>query len=150
MSRSSNTIWISTNAVVAFEVRVYTVFSFFVFKFANEKRIPFSFFVFKCSERKTKNEFLFRFQICDSKQLRLFIAKIIVTNTWCHHVYNINTSRTTWKHCHVYRVNRGFPHGYMLVTHCHWSKNAMWRNLHGKSNGRPDQHCMTRARKTLQ
>ena len=44
-------------------VRVYTVFSFFVFKFANEKRITNSFFVFRFQicERKTKNEFLFRF-----------------------------------------------------------------------------------------
>ena len=43
-------------------VRVYTgLFSFFVFKFANEKRIPFSFFVFKSEVRKTKNEFVFRF-----------------------------------------------------------------------------------------
>ena len=63
-------------------VRVYTVFSFFVFKFANEKRITNSFsffafkfanekrktnsffgFVFKSEERKTKNEFVFRFCI---------------------------------------------------------------------------------------
>ena len=36
-------------------VRVYTVFSFFVFKFANEKRIPFSFFVRKFEKEKGKN-----------------------------------------------------------------------------------------------
>ena len=41
-------------------VRVYTVFLFLVFKFANEKRIPFSFFVFKFCEPKTKSELLFR------------------------------------------------------------------------------------------
>ena len=60
------------------KVRVYTVFSFFVFKFANEKRITNSFFVFrfqicerktnsffvfKSEVRKTKNEFVFRFCI---------------------------------------------------------------------------------------
>ena len=58
-------------------VRVYTVFSFFVFKFANEnritnsffvfklaneKRIPFSFFVFISEVRKTKNVFVFAFR----------------------------------------------------------------------------------------
>ena len=44
-------------------VRVYTVFSFFVFKFANEKRIPFSFFVFKFANEKIKTNsfFVFRF-----------------------------------------------------------------------------------------
>ena len=35
-------------------VRVYTVFSFFVFKFANEKRITNSFFVFKFANEKQK------------------------------------------------------------------------------------------------
>ena len=46
---------------VHLRVRVYTVFSFFVFKFANEKRITNSFFVFRFQicERKTINEFLF-------------------------------------------------------------------------------------------
>ena len=39
------------------------------------------------------------------------------------YVYNVNTSRTTWKHCHVYRVNRGYPRGHMLVTH--WLKKAL-------------------------
>ena len=45
-------------------VRVYTVFSFFVFKFANEKRITNSFFVFRFQicERKTNSFFVFRFQ----------------------------------------------------------------------------------------
>ena len=45
-------------------VRVYTVFSFFVFKFANEKRITNSFFVFKFAneKRKTNSFFVFRFQ----------------------------------------------------------------------------------------
>jgi len=49
-----------------------------------------------------------------------------VTNTCFQHVFNINTSRTTWKHCHVYRVSKGYPRGYLLIIH--WSKNAMWRN----------------------
>ena len=54
---------------IAVTVRVYTVFSFFVFKFANEKRITNSFFVFRfqISERKTKNEFLFRFSFSKVK-----------------------------------------------------------------------------------
>ena len=44
-------------------------FSFFVFKFANEKRITNSFFVFRFQicERKTKNEFLFRFSFSKVK-----------------------------------------------------------------------------------
>ena len=53
----------------------------------------------------------------------------IVTNTCFHQVYNINTSRTWWKHGHVYRVNRGCPRGHMLLSH--WSKNALLRNLPG-------------------
>ena len=74
-------------------VRVYTVFSFFVFKFVNEKRITNSFFVFKFGKRKTKNEkripfsffvfkfanekritnsfFVFRFQILKTKNKKL-------------------------------------------------------------------------------
>jgi len=40
-------------------------------------------------------------------------------------------SRTTWKHCNVYRVKRGCPRGHTLVTH--WSKNALLRNLPGES-----------------
>ena len=55
----------------------------------------------------------------------------IVTNTCFYQVYNINTNRTTWKCCHVYRVNRGCPRGHMLVNH--WSKNASLRNLLGES-----------------
>ena len=45
-------------------VLVYTVFSFFVFKFANEKRITNSFLVFRFQicERKTNSFFVFRFQ----------------------------------------------------------------------------------------
>ena len=39
--------------------------------------------------------------------------------------------KTTWKHCHVYLVNRGCPRGHMLVTH--WSKHALLRNLPGES-----------------
>ena len=41
--------------------------------------------------------------------------------TCFHNVYNINKSRTTWIHCHVYRVNRGCPSGhasYSLVNKC--------------------------------
>ena len=37
---------------LSIRVRVYTVFSFFVFKFANEKRITNSFFVFKFANEK--------------------------------------------------------------------------------------------------
>ena len=37
------------------------------------------------------------------------------------YVYNVNTTRTTWKHCHVYSVNRGCPRGHMT----HWSKKAL-------------------------
>ena len=55
------------------------------------------------------------------------------------HVYNINTSRTTWKLCHVYRVNRGCPRGHMLVTH--WSKNALLRNLPGESKRATRWRC---------
>ena len=40
----------------------------------------------------------------------------IVMNTCFHHVYNINTRRSTWKQCRVNRVNRGCTRGYMLVT----------------------------------
>ena len=53
---------IERHFVVSMSVRVYTVFFFFVFKFANEKPIPFSFFVFKSEVRKTKNEFVFTFR----------------------------------------------------------------------------------------
>ena len=42
-------------------VRVYTVFSFFVFNIANEKRISFSFFLLHFWKRKTKNEKGIRF-----------------------------------------------------------------------------------------
>ena len=38
----------------------------------------------------------------------------IYTNTCVHHVYSVNTSRTTWKHSHVYRVHGGCPRGHML------------------------------------
>ena len=55
----------------------------------------------------------------------------IVTNTCFHHMYTIDTSRTTWKHSHMYRVNRCCPRRHMLFTH--WSKNALWRNLKGES-----------------
>ena len=53
----------------AVAVRVYTVFSFFVFKFANEKRITNSFFVFRFQicERKTKKEFVIRFSFANLK-----------------------------------------------------------------------------------
>ena len=51
----------------------------------------------------------------------------IVTDTYFCHVYNVNTSRTTWRHYHVYRVNRGCRRGHMLVTH--WSKKALSFNL---------------------
>ena len=44
--------------------------------------------------------------------LVMFMFSKIITNTCFHHVYNINTSKTTWKHCHVYRVNRGCPRGH--------------------------------------
>ena len=56
-------------AMLFIRVRVYTVFSFFLFKFANEKRITNSFFVFpfQICERKTKNEFLFRFSFSKVK-----------------------------------------------------------------------------------
>ena len=40
----------------------------------------------------------------------------IVSNICIHHVYSVNTSRTTWKRSHVYRVNRGCPRGHLLVT----------------------------------
>ena len=39
----------------------------------------------------------------------------------------LNTSRTTWKHCQVYCVNRDCPRGHMRVTN--WSINALLRNL---------------------
>ena len=42
-------------------VRVYTVFSFFVFKIANEKRITNSFFVFKFANEKRKRNSFFVF-----------------------------------------------------------------------------------------
>ena len=54
--------------------------------------------------------------------------------TSIQHIYNINTSRTAWKQCHVYRVNRGCPCGvcrHMLVTH--WSKNDLLRILPDES-----------------
>ena len=51
----------------------------------------------------------------------------IVTDTYFYHVYNVNTSRNTCKHYHVYRVNRGYPRGHISVTH--WSKNALSINL---------------------
>ena len=54
--------------------------------------------------------------------------------TSIQHMYNVNTSRTAWKHCHLYRVNRGCPCGvcrHMLVTH--WSKNDLLRSLPGES-----------------
>ena len=41
----------------------------------------------------------------------------LVRNACFHHVY-INTSRPTWKHCHVYRVNRGCP---CARTHARYS-----------------------------
>ena len=64
-------------------LRVYTVFSFFVLKFANEKRIPFSFSNFKTKNGipfsflniKTKNEFVFRFQISKRKRIPFSLSK---------------------------------------------------------------------------
>jgi len=44
----------------------------------------------------------------------------IVSNTCFHHVYNTNTRRSTWTHCHMYCVNRDYPHGHMVITH--WLK----------------------------
>ena len=66
-STSANEL--SKHKRITLSVRVYTVFSFFVFKFANEKRITNSFFVFRFQicERKTKNEFLFRFSFSKVK-----------------------------------------------------------------------------------
>ena len=55
----------------------------------------------------------------------------VILMTCIQHVYNINTSRTTWKYCHVYRVSKARPRGHMLVTY--WSKNALLRNLPGGS-----------------
>ena len=54
----------------------------------------------------------------------------IVTNFCVHHIYNYKHKRTTWKHCHVYHVDRGCPRGHNLVTHC--SKNALVWNLPGE------------------
>ena len=56
---------------------MYTVFSFFVFKFANEKRIPFSFFVFKfANEKRIRFSFLVRkFENEKRKSNSFFVRK---------------------------------------------------------------------------
>ena len=63
--------------------------------------------------------------------INLFSHGQVIFITSNQHVYNINTSRTTWKCFHVCRVNRDCPRGHMLVTD--WSKNALLRNLPGES-----------------
>ena len=54
-------------------VRVYTVFPFLVFKFANEKRIPFSFSNFANQKQKANSFFVYRFQICERKTKNEFL-----------------------------------------------------------------------------
>ena len=63
-------------------VRVYTVFSFFVFKFANEKRIPFSFFVFKSEVRKTNSFFVFKSEVRKTKSFFVFAFRMLRSH--CH------------------------------------------------------------------
>ena len=65
-------------------VRVYTVFSFFVFKFANEKRITNSFFVFRFQicEPKTKNEFVFKSEVRKTKNEFVFAFRML--RSQCH------------------------------------------------------------------
>ena len=58
--------WHATSGSCATWVRVYTVFSFFVFKFANEKRITNSFFVFKVEKRIRFSFFVFAFRLLRS------------------------------------------------------------------------------------
>ena len=55
----------------------------------------------------------------------------VILMTSLQHMYIINTTRTTWKHCHVCCVNRGYPRGHMLVTHK--SKQNLLRNLPGET-----------------
>ena len=73
-----------------------------------------------------------------SDQHLVMVRSFLMTSI--QHVYNINTSRTKWKHCHVYRVNRGCPRGHMLVTHC--SKYALLRNLPGESKRADGPRCI--------
>ena len=54
-----------------------------------------------------------------------------VINTCFHHVHSVNTSTTTWKHCHTYHVNRGFPRTHKLDTR--WSKHGVLQNLPNES-----------------
>ena len=74
--------------------------------------------------------------------INTFIHSHIICMTSTQHVYtNINTCKTTWKHCHVYHVNRGYPRGHMLVAH--WSNNTLLRNQPGESkraNGARGRH----------
>ena len=62
----------------------------------------------------------------------------IVTDTYFYHVCNVNTSRNTCKHYHVYRVNRGYPRGHISVTY--WSKNAMSLKLCGEPKRASGEH----------
>ena len=50
----------------------------------------------------------------------------IFTNHCFHHVYSINTNRTTWKYSRVYFVSRGSRRGHIFVTRR--SKNVLFRN----------------------
>jgi len=59
----------------------------------------------------------------------------MVTNICFHHMYTVSTNRTSWKHSHVYCIDRGCPRGHMLVTH--WTKNTLCRNPPGDSKHAP-------------
>ena len=62
MGRCYDTVPHVPNSLVVPWVRVYTVFSFFVFKFANEKQKTNSFFVFESEVRKSNSFFVRKFE----------------------------------------------------------------------------------------
>ena len=103
---------------------VYT--TIFIIFFISTYNISVQFLEIKCAEHDHTLETVnTEFETTTSRFSKLDM------NTCFHHVYNRNTSRTTWKHCDVYRENRGCPRGHILVTH--WSKNALLRNLPGEA-----------------
>ena len=112
-------------------VRVYTVFSFFVFKFAKEKRITNSFFVFRFQicERKTNSFFVFRFQKLSKKnekriRFSFFVFKSEVRKTKNEIVFRFSffvfAFRMVRSHCHFgWPVKIGSFGG---ILRSHWQR----------------------------
>ena len=107
-SRQTCTLNLPNDTYFLFKVGVH---NYFYRIFISNYNISVQFVEIKCAEHDyTLQTVNTEFETTTSRFTK------IVTNTCFHHVYNINTSRTTWKHCHVYSINRGCPRGHMLVT----------------------------------